>query len=302
MSGYDFFFQADNSDQISLLKSIKTTILNQDATSSNIQTLLQTQTDKQPSRVVRSKCIVLDSQYKDVGSSNQNPSFTLPAPLTCGQDEYMTMAVMRWNAYNDFEDLPANSQITFQKGTNAPFTLTLSISGKPLTNNVSTAIKNAWILGGHGGGFDMTYGQNTGIYTISYTSQLTMRVLNADLARYMNVPFNQPIVSDASFKIYTGVLRQQKTINLALCVSGVNAYTPSVLYGTTGKNVLCHLPVLSNPFILANYRSYVENEQALRITDQSVSTLSFEYLDIATGQTVPIKESCLTLEVNIYKL
>lgn len=284
---YSFYFQDDSNDQITLLKSIKTGI--------------ETLTDKAPSRIVKSKMLVLDSTTRDANTSNYNPTFTLPSPITCGADEYMTLTVLRWNGFHDWADIPENSQISFQKQGQSAFTLTLATYGKPPFNNIAVAVKNAWILAGQGAGFTMDYNQNLGAYVIGYTSALTMTVLTEDLARYMNVPFNTPIPS-INNKITTGILRAQKTINLALCVEGVSAQTPSLLRNSNTKTVLCHLPILSNSFILANYRSYVENEQALRITNQSISSLTLEYIDTATGLQVPVQEACLTLEVLTYKI
>lgn len=283
---YYSWFMRDDAEHTTLLQSINTTI-------------------NQQARLIKTQQLILDSSSKDASSNNTTPSFTFPTPITCGIDEYMTLTVLRWNGYHDWNDIPQNSQITFQKTGQAAVTLTLATYGKPPINNVATAIKNAWILAGLGAGFDMVYNQNRGCYILSFPVATTMTVLTQDLAKYMNVPFNTPITS-VSNQIATAPVRAQKTINLALTVGGVTAYTSGLIRDASGslinKNVLCHIPILSNSFILANYRAYVESEQSLRITNTSISTLSFEYIDTYTGLQVPIAETCMALEIKTYKL
>jgi hypothetical protein len=300
MSGYAFYFQDDGADQITLLKNIKTGIESVSETSSNIEAGINLLTQKTPSRIISSRMLVLDSTVRDANTETFNPSFTLTQPITCAEDEYMTLSVLRFNAMHDWADIPENSQIQFQKAGGQPFTLTLGTYGKPPFNNIATAIKNAWILSGQGSGFTMDYNQNLGAYVIGYTSGLTMTVLTEDLARYMNVPYNIPIES-VNNKITTGVLRAQKTVNLALCVSDVSAQTTTV-FRNLNKNVLCQMPILSGSYILFNYRVYVENEQTMRITDKTINSLTFEYIDCASGLQIPLAESCLTLEINTYKI
>lgn len=289
MSGYEWFYQDGASDSLTALNNINT----------GINKLLE----KQPSRIVKSKVLVLDSSSKDANSTNANPTFTLPTPITCATDEYIQLTVLRWNGYHDWVDIPANSQIVFTKTGQAPITITLQTYGKPPINNLATAIYNRYIS--TDSSFNIVYNQNLGSYIITFGVATTMTVLTPELAKYMNVAYNTPIASTNN-QIITSPLRPQKTINVALCVGGVSPHSSGIMRSTSGalinKNVLCHIPILSNSFILANYRSYVENEQALRVTDTNISSLTFQYVDTNTGQQVPVAETCLTLEANIYKV
>lgn len=255
-------------------------------------------------QLIKTQQLILDSSSKDASSNNMTPSFTFPTPITCESDEYMTLTVLRWNGYHDWYDIPQNSQITFQRTGQQPVTITLTTYGKPLINNLATAIYNRYIATATDYGFNIVYNANLGCYIITFGTETTMTVLTPELAKYMNVPFNTPILSTNN-QIITSPVRAQKTINVALIVIGVTAYSSGIIRDASGnlvnRNVLCHIPILSGSYILSNYRVYIENEQALRITDTSISSLTFEYVDTYTGLTVPLAETCTTVEVRTYK-
>lgn len=198
MSGYEWFYQSDQTDQVSLLQSIKTGI--------------DSLADKEPSCIVSSKLLVLDSAYKTLGS-NENPSYSIDT-ISCLPDEYMTLTLLRANFYHDFPDIPANSQIRFTKTGQTPMTITLDRYGKVLINNLATAVYNKYHIPTADMLFDMTYDSSLGSYKLVFGTETTMEVLTEDLARYMNVAVNTPITS-VNNVIYTNPVRPQKTINIA---------------------------------------------------------------------------------------
>ena len=139
---------------------------------------------------------------------------------------------------------------------------------------------------------------------MQFGSETVMQVLTPDLARYMNVEANTKIVS-VSNVIRTGVIHAQKTLNLALTLSGVTARQKSLMRDSNGlltyKDLLCEIPILSGSYILANYRPYIEDEASVILNEKSISSIGFSYIDTRTGNNVPVTEHQCTLNIGIYK-
>lgn len=248
---------------------------------------------------IRSQIITLDSPYKDPTSSLETPNYILPQTIECQPDEYMTLTLQRANFYNDFHSIPEGSQIRFTKLGGTPMVITLARYGMLLIGNLATAIYNAYHTPSGDMGFNITYDTSLGVYKLTFGTASTMEILTPDLAKYMSMELNL-IYHTVDNVIYSGVVRPQKTINIAIEIDNLSSHKPAVVCGQS-RNVLCVVPVLSASYILANYRPYIEGEGVMRITNTSFNHLQFEFIDTYSGSNVPMKESHLCIQVDTYK-
>jgi hypothetical protein len=249
---------------------------------------------------VRTQLLVLDSAWKTAASANETPQYTLTTPITCGGDEYITLTLQRANFYHDFDDVPPNSQITFTKTGQAPFTITLDKSGKPLYGNLATLVYNKYHTAAGDASFNIVYDSTLGGFVMTFGATTTVSFPTDELARYFGYAPGTTVTSVAN-RIVTPPLRPQKTINVAVCLDNLTAASPA-LVANQYQTTLCVFPVLANPFLISNYRSYIESELAVKLTNKTINALQLRFIDTASGLTVPVKESHLTIELNVHKV
>jgi len=252
---------------------------------------------------VATQYISLDSTYKTPTSSNYAPIYNLPAPISCAQDEYIDITVQRLNFYNDITDVPEGSQITFTKTGGSPFTVTLAKYGKPLVGSLTALLTNAYRIPSGDAAFTCAYDSTSGGIIMTFSTQTTMSFPSGtgdDLARYLGYAPGDSITS-ASNKIQTPPLRPQKYINIALCAESLSALKPSYI-ANQWRTSLCIFPILANPYLLAMYRTYINREMSVRIREKFIQGIALRFVDTATGETVPVKEHHITLQIDTYKV
>lgn len=267
----------------------------------DVKTSIDALADKQPSPQVRSKLLSLNSANRNIGTDENAPTYTLPTTFTCTMDEYIKLTLIRMSFYHDMMDIP-DSTISFTK---SGVTQTVTIpAGKHLLGSLATLIQNAYIV--YDTAFKVSYNSGRGAYIFSFSSATTMKVVTPDLQRVLGLPSGNITTTLGNVITSTLPVRAQKWLYVNVIVPSVTPQSPSFAYNATSSTMmptplLASIPILSSPYVLANWRQYSQNEQALRITDTSISSISLQFLDTVTGLPVPLRENDACIQIAAYK-
>jgi hypothetical protein len=252
---------------------------------------------------MRSQLLSLNSANRDVGSVENAPTYTLPTAFTCSADEYIELTLIRMSFYHDMVDIP-ESTITFTKASdNVPRTVTIP-AGKHLLGSLATLIQNGYII--YDSAFKVSYNSGRGAYIFTFSSATTMNVITQDLQKVLGLPSGN-ITTTLGYQIISSLpVRAQKWLYVNVVVPNVTPLSPSLAYDAVvgaimPQPLLASIPILSSPYILANWRQYAQNEQAMRITDTSIASISLLFLDTVTGQPVPLRENDVCIQIAAYK-
>jgi hypothetical protein len=283
MSAYEWFLAADNADVQALLASLNVTV----------QETAATLIAKQPPTLKSSKLFVLNTANQTTvgGTPPQTPTFNSPSfslgqAITCSASEYIQLNLLRFNTFVGWADFPTAS-ITFTTGTVAT---TVSIPGGKYTNgNLAVAVQNSYILTHPAFTVKWSYSLNT--FTFTFSTAHTITVSDASMQRSLGLAAS----STTTNNVFVGAQgRPQIHNNINLKITGL---TP-----LSGQSVLASMPVLAGQYTIMNWRPYIANEASMRITENTVSELSYELRDAKTNALVDCDESEIAIEVNVYRV
>jgi len=288
MSAYEWFLADDNADVQALLASLNVTV----------QETAATLLAKQPPTLKSSKLFLLNTANQTTvgGTPPQTPTFNSPTfslgqNITCSASEYIQLNLLRFNTFVGWADFPTAS-ITFTTGTTST---TVSLPGGKYTNgNLAVAIQNSYILTHPS--FTVKWSYSLNIFTFTFSTEHTITVSDANLQRSLGLASSSSttMISTTTHVKQSSQGRPQIYNNLNLRITGL---TP-----LSGQPVIASMPVLAGQYTLMNWRPYIANEASMRITQNTVSELSYELRDAKTNVLVDCGESEIALEINVYRV